>query len=179
LVITSSFTADPIRSKKTPMDKSLKQGFYELRWRKPTKKRKYICLGIVNTSSKQRSPVGSLNWCAARATPHPGAWNPRVVVNLRIEELTKIINNSGDANEKDPSGRTPLMYVAAGDKIYKDLTGINMPGKEKATKALLELGADPKEKNNDGNSVVEYFHTLVGAEHPSTILVIEASRAVR
>jgi len=127
-------------------------------------------------SSRGRSPVESLNWCAARSTPHLAAWNPRVVVELRIQELVQKLQNGGDPNEKDDLGRTPLMYVAAGNEIYKDLLAINMPGRERVTKILLDMYADPKEEDNDGNTVLEYFHQFVGAEHPSSALVMEATK---
>lgn len=79
------------------------------------------------------------------------------IKNARMNAMKSsqmLLEAGAEVNATDCWGRTPLMYVVLGRYIFGDQT---MPGREQLARLLVEYGADPSIKDNEGKSVIDYF----------------------
>lgn len=94
------------------------------------------------------------------------------ITEQSLKKTRDLLVQGHDVNAQDTYGRTALMYVAMGQRYFKNIK--TMPGREKLTRLLLENGADPSLKDHLGKTALDYFIAEVGEDHPATKLISEA-----
>lgn len=130
---------------------------------------------VQQSTKHEKMPEDSVSWYAARAT-YLSCYTPILVSENALEKLSSKLQQGYSPNEIDKSGRSSLMYVAAGYQIYGMC--INHPGRERAVELLLEYGADVTITDKNGKTVLQYFEEYVGLDHPATMLIQERLRRV-
>lgn len=68
-----------------------------------------------------------------------------------------LVKKGAKINQKDEKGRTPLMK-ACYTETFEEVPRINTEKQYKIIKYLLENGAVPSEKDNDGKTAYDYIN---------------------